>query len=117
MPKKKNPALKMRIRVYAGDRMLGPGKIQLLESIANTGSLSAAAKEMGMSYMRAWNIVQELNRDPARPIIEMSRGGRSGGSACLTSRGKRILKLYQEMDRAASRAASANGLKIARLLK
>ncbi len=117
MPKKKSPTIKMRIRIYTGDRMLGPGKIQLLESIVNTGSLSAAAQEMGMSYMRAWNLAQELNRDPARPMIEMSRGGRSGGSASLTALGKKILRLYREMDRAASRAASANGLRLAKLLK
>ena len=117
MSKEKSPTIKMRIRVYAGDRMLGPGKIQLLESIANTGSLSAAAKGMEMSYMRAWKLVQELNRDPARPMIEISRGGRSGGSASLTSLGNKILRLYEAMDRAASRAANANGLKLARLLK
>lgn len=117
MSRKKSPTIKMRIRVYAGDRMLGPGKIQLLESIVNTGSLRAAAKEMRMSYMRAWNLAQELNRDPARPMIEMSRGGRSGGSASLTALGKKILRLYQEMDRAASRAAGAHGLKLARLLQ
>jgi len=107
----------MRIRIYAGDRMLGPGKIQLLESIGKRGSLSAAAKEIGMSYMRAWNLAQELNRDPKQPMIEMSRGGPSGGSASLTPVGKKILRLYQEMDRAASRAATTNGLKLVRLLK
>ena len=117
MPKKKIPAIKMRIRVYSGDRMLGPGKIQLLESIGSTGSLSAAAKEIGMSYMRAWNLTQELNRDPKEPMIEMSRGGPSGGSASLTSLGKKVLKLYREMDRAAGRAARANGLKLAQLLQ
>ena len=117
MPRKKSPTIRMRIRIYAGDRMLGPGKIQLLESIGNTGSLKAAAREMRMSYMRAWNLAQELNRDPARPMIEMLRGGRSGGSASLTARGQKILKLYQDMDRAASKAASANGLKLAKLLK
>jgi molybdate transport system regulatory protein len=117
MPKKKRPAFKMRIRVYAGDRMLGPGKMQLLESIDATGSLSAAAKQMGMSYMRAWTLVQELNCDPERPMIEMSRGGAGGGTASVTSFGVKILGLYQEMDRAATRAASANGLKLAKLLK
>ena len=117
MRRKKSPAIKMRIRVYADDRMLGPGKIQLLASVDRIGSLSAAAKEMGMSYMRAWNLAQELNRDPLRPMIEMSRGGRTGGSASLTSFGKKILKLYQEMDRAASKAARAKGLKLVRLLK
>ncbi len=117
MPKKKSPAIKMRIRVYSGDRMLGPGKMRLLEAIDAKGSLSAAAKEMGMSYMRAWTLVKELNRDPERPMIEMSRGGAGGGAASVTSFGAKILRLYQEMDRAATRAASANGLKLAKLLK
>lgn len=117
MSKKKPPTLRMRIRVYAGDRMLGPGKIQLLEAIHTKGSLSAAAKEIGMSYMRAWNLVQELNRDRARPMIEISRGGRSGGFASLTALGEKVLKLYRQMDRAAVTAARASGLKLARLLE
>jgi len=107
----------MRIRVYAADRMLGPGKMQLLESIGATGSLSAAAKQMGMSYMRAWTLVQELNRDPERPMIELSRGGSTGGTASVTAFGGKILGLYQEMDRAATKAANAPALKLARLLK
>ena len=117
MPKKKCPAIKMRIRVYSGNRMLGPGKMQLLEAINAKGSLSAAAKQMGMSYMRAWTLVKELNRDPEQPMIEMSRGGAAGGAASVTPFGARILRLYQEMDRAATRAASANGLKLVKLLK
>ena len=107
----------MRIRVYSGNRMLGPGQMQLLEAINARGSLSAAAKEMGMSYMRAWTLVKELNHDPEHPMIEMSRGGAGGGAASLTSFGAKILRLYQEMDRAATRAASANGLQLAKLLK
>lgn len=117
MAQKKPPAFKMRIRVYAGDRMLGPGKMQLLDSVDATGSLSAAAKEMGMSYMRAWTLVQDLNRDSDRPMIEMSRGGTGGGAARLTSFGKKILELYQAMDLAATEAASDDGRKLARLLE
>ncbi len=117
MPKKKPAAFQVRIRVYAKDRMLGPGKMQLLESIDATGSLAAAAKQMGMSYMRAWTLAQELNRDSERPMIEMSRGGAGGGTAMVTSFGKKILGLYQGMDRAAMEAAGAYGRKLAKLLE
>ena len=117
MPKPKIVAFKMRIRIYAGDRMLGPGKIELLGQIDTTGSLAASAKQMGMSYMRAWKLVQDLNSDPARPMVEMSRGGTSGGTAKLTSFGKKVLALYQRMERKSASAASPDGRKLARLLK
>jgi molybdate transport system regulatory protein len=117
MPKRKPLTVKMRIRIYAGDRMLGPGKMELLAHIDGTGSLSAAAKQMKMSYMRAWTLAQELNRDPDRPMVEMSRGGASGGTAKVTPFGKRILSLYQNMERAGGKAASPYGLRLARLLK
>ena len=114
--KRRQPGFRMRIRVYAGDRMLGPGKMQLLEFIDATGSLSEAAKQMGMSYMRAWNLVQDMNKNPNRPMIEMSRGGSSGGNAIVTAFGKKVLTLYLQMDSAATKAADAYGRKLARLL-
>lgn len=107
----------MRIRLYAGDRMLGPGKMELLAHVDATGSLAASAKEMGMSYMRAWKLVQELNRDPNRPMVEVSRGGAGGGTSKLTSHGKKVLELYQAMDRAATEAAGAYAGKLAKLLE
>jgi len=72
---------------------------------------------MGMSYMRAWTLVQVLNSDPERPMVELSRGGTRGGVARVTSFGKRVLALYQRMERKSARAASADGRKLARLLK
>jgi molybdate transport system regulatory protein len=69
-----------------------------------------------MSYMRAWNLVQDLNRDVDRPIVKMSRGGASGGAAEVTAFGKRILALYQAMERKSSRAANPYSRKLARLL-
>ncbi len=69
MSKANRLTVKMRIRVYGGDRMLGPGKMELLAHIDETGSLSAAAKRMGMSYMRAWTLAQELHRDRSRLIV------------------------------------------------
>jgi molybdate transport system regulatory protein len=107
----------MRIRVYAGDRMLGPGKMELLAQLDATGSLSASAKQMEMSYMRAWTLVQDLNRDPDRPMVTMTRGGTSGGSAKVTSFGKKVLALYQSMERKSANAANPDGRKLARLLK
>ena len=80
MPKRKTLTVRMRIRIYAGDRMFGPGKMELLAHIDETGSPSAAAKQMGMSYMRAWTLAKELNRDRSRPMVEMSRGGASGST-------------------------------------
>jgi molybdate transport system regulatory protein len=117
MPIKKTTAFKMRIRIYAGDRMVGPGKIALLEHIDATRSLSAAAREMGMSYTRAWKLTQELNSDPNRPMIAMSRGGTSGGSAQVTAFGKKVLALYQSMERKSASAASPDGRRLARLLR
>jgi molybdate transport system regulatory protein len=116
MPRPKTVAIKMRIRIYAGDRMLGPGKIALLEHIDVTHSLSAAAREMGMSYTRAWKLTQELNSDPDRPMIAMSRGGTSGGSAEVTALGKKVLALYQSMERKSASAAAPDGRRLARLL-
>ena len=117
MTKQKLVALKMRIRIYVGNRMLGPGKMELLEHIGATGSLSASAKQMGMSYMRAWKLVQDLNSDPDRPMIETSRGGASGGAAAITEFGKKVLTLYRDMERKSASAANPYSLKLAELLK
>ena len=81
MGKRKTLTIKMRIRIYTGDCMLGPGKMELLGHIDATGSLAAAAKKMRMSYMRAWTLVQNLNQASDRPMVEMYRGGFGGGSA------------------------------------
>jgi molybdate transport system regulatory protein len=109
--------VKMRIRIYAGDRMLGPGKMELLAHINATGSLAAAAKKMRMSYMRAWTLVQNLNSDPDRPVVEMSRGGLGGGGAKVSRFGKRILALYQSMERESTKAATPYRQKLAKLLE
>ena len=72
---------------------------------------------MKMSYMRTWTLVQDLNSDPDRPMVEMSRGGSSGGTAKVTRFGKKVLALYQSMERKSTSAASLDGRKLARLLK
>lgn len=117
MAKQKAVALKMRIRIYAGKRTLGPGKMELLALVGATGSLSEAAKQMRMSYMRAWKLVQDLNRDADRPMVEMSRGGAIGGTAAVTPFGSKVLALYQRMERESESAAGPYGRKLAKLLK
>jgi len=117
MSKRKALTVKMRIRVYVGDHMLGPGKMELLGHIDATGSLAAAAKKMRMSYMRAWTLVQNLNSDPGRPMVEMSRGGARGGSAKVSQFGKKVLVLYKSMERESTKAATPYRQKLAKLLR
>lgn len=117
MSRSEPTSFQMRIRVYAGERMLGPGKMELLQRISKLGSLSAAAREMRMSYMRAWSLVKELNRDSARPMVLLSRGGPSGGTARVTPFGEKVLALYQQMERKSRKVAAPYGQRLARLLK
>ncbi len=107
----------MRIRIYAAERMIGPGQMELLAEIDAAGSLAGAAKAMGMSYMRAWKLVQNLNSDQNKPMVEMTRGGAAGGAGRLTAHGRQILALYQQMDQKADAAARPFAEKLARLLK
>ena len=88
-----------RIRIVFGrDIALGPGKAELLEHIARTGSLRKAAAAMEMSYMRAWTLVQTMNRCFKKPVVVTTRGGADGGSATLTDSGKAALALYRRME-------------------
>ena len=72
------PRLRLRL-VYPGGAMLGPGKADLLEGIRETGSIAAAGRRMGMSYKRAWSLVETMNAMFAAPLVETSRGGAAGG--------------------------------------
>ena len=85
---------------------MGPGRADLLEGIAETGSIAAAGKRMGMSYKRAWSLVQALNEGWGTPLVETSRGGAGQGGATLTSDGEFVLLRYRAMQ-AATRAAIA----------
>lgn len=83
---------------------MGPGKAELIERIAETGSISAAARAMGMSYRRAWQLVEALNRDYRQRIIDTATGGRRGGGARVTPFGRRVHALYRAMEAKASAA-------------
>ena len=92
--------------------MIGPGKAELLAGIARTGSISAAGRDMGMSYKRAWMLVEELNAMFAEPLVTSARGGPGGGGAALTGAGHRVLSLYREIE---AQAASINADRLAAL--
>jgi molybdate transport system regulatory protein len=83
---------------------MGPGKAQLLEGIAKTGSIAAAGRGMEMSYKRAWMMIEAMNAAYGAPLVETNRGGAAGGGAVLTPYGKTILALYHDLLDAASRA-------------
>ncbi len=89
--------------------MIGPGKADLLERIESTGSISAAGREMGMSYKRAWMLVETLNAMFREPLVESTRGGPHGGGAVLTGTGRRVLGLYRRFEANAA-ASGESGL-------
>ncbi|HEX2567142.1 MAG TPA: LysR family transcriptional regulator [Burkholderiales bacterium] len=96
--------------VGRGAPAMGPGKAELIERIAATGSISAAARAMGMSYRRAWQLVEALNATYREPVILTATGGRRGGGARVSAHGLRLLRLYRAMEEKAS-AAIAGDLK------
>ena len=100
-----SPRLSIRIDLASGDR-IGPGKIALLEAIDSTGSISAGARSLGMSYRRAWLLVEEVNDALREPAVTAETGGRSGGGAMLTPVGKRVIDLYRAIESNARNAAN-----------
>lgn len=87
---------------------MGPGKAELVERIAQTGSISAAAREMGMSYRRAWQLVEALNTAFREPVVETAIGGRRGGGARVTRYGEGLVARFRAMEARASRAIAAD---------
>jgi molybdate transport system regulatory protein len=91
--------LQVRIRVDFGSRCsVGIGKIELLEAIARTGSLSQAARDMGMSYRRAWLLLADLNDSFDQRVAETMTGGSGGGGAVLTPFGERLIAGYRKLE-------------------
>jgi molybdate transport system regulatory protein len=96
----------LRLRILFDEAMLGPGKAELLSRIAATGSIAAAGRQMGMSYKRAWMLVEEMNAAFRDPLVTSTRGGSGGGGASLTETGARVLGLYHGILAAAQAAAA-----------
>ena len=87
---------------------VGPGKIALLEGIGRTGSLSAAARTLGMSYRRAWLLLHSVNDAFSQPAVEMSVGGKDGGGARLTKFGAQLISTYRDFESAVDALAVKN---------
>ena len=87
---------------------LGRGKIELLEQIRATGSISAAGRAMGMSYRRAWDLVDELNNCFGKPVITTQMGGQHGGGAALTPLGETVVEHFRAIEGHAAKAAAAH---------
>lgn len=99
------PSISLRIDLEADGR-IGPGKVELLEQIAAHGSISAGAREMGMSYRHAWVLVEEMNKLFRKPVVAAKKGGARGGGAELTTVGLAIVARYRAIERAAEAAAA-----------
>ena len=93
--------------VLEPDIAIGPGKAEILERVAETGSIAAAGRAMGMSYKRAWLLVESMNRCFGRPLVEARRGGAGRGGAALTETGREVLRLYRRMERLTETAIAA----------
>ena len=103
------PRARFRLRIMAGEVIaIGPGKVELLEAISATGSITAAARQLGMSYRRAWMLLDELNRALREPAIDSAKGGTHGGGSELTPTGRMLLRLYRRVEETAARANRAD---------
>ncbi|VTU16663.1 winged helix-turn-helix domain-containing protein [Variovorax sp. PBL-E5] len=109
--------VQFRLRIYRDESIaIGPGKIALLEAIAETGSISGAGRQLGMSYRRAWMLIDEMNRALASPAVNTATGGSHGGGTALTPVGEQLIKHYRAIESAARVAAAADISALTRLL-
>jgi molybdate transport system regulatory protein len=117
MKKKSKPedslSLHLRLQVVGKEKIaLGPGKIELMNLLAETGSIGEAARRMNMSYMKAWSLVQTI-----KPLVATTRGGNQRGGAEITAAGHEVLALYRKMENDSRRASETSWLKLRRLLR
>jgi molybdate transport system regulatory protein len=113
-----NQTLGSRLRiVLEPDIAIGPGKADILQGIKDTGSIAAAGRRMGMSYKRAWYLVESMNKCFAAPLVAASKGGRSGGGARLTELGETVLSCYRQMEALAGAAIEPEMKKLRRVLR
>jgi molybdate transport system regulatory protein len=113
-----NKTLGSRLRiVLERDIAIGPGKADILQGIKDTGSIAAAGRRMGMSYKRAWYLVESMNQCFAAPLVVASKGGRSGGNTQLTALGETVLSSYRHMEALAGSAIEPEMKKLRRVLR
>ncbi len=91
-----------RLRIKYGEEIaIGPGKIAILEAIAETGSISGAGRKLGMSYRRAWLLVDQMNQYFKEPVVRAATGGTQGGGTILTPTGLEVIQLYRTIEQQA----------------
>ena len=97
--------VRLTVRVdFGAARALGPGKVRLLEAIASTGSISRAGRALGMSYRRAWLLVDDMNRSFRAAVVVTRGGGAKGGGAALTAFGRELIEKYRAIEARATAA-------------
>lgn len=102
-------AAKLTLRIdLSSDRAIGPGKIRLLEAVRDNGSISKAGRALGMSYRRAWLLIDDLNHCFRSPVVATQLGGQSGGGAVLTPFGEKLLERYRAIEVAAHKSAASH---------
>jgi molybdate transport system regulatory protein len=109
-------ATKLRV-MFGTEIAMGPGKAELLEAIAETGSISASAKRLGMSYRRAWLLVDTMNRCFREPVVASATGGTGGGGARVTEFGRRVLERFHGMRASIDRALDPELARFSELLR
>lgn len=115
---KPRPEVRFRMRIRSGDAVaLGPGKVELLEAVREHGSISAAARSLGMSYRRAWLLIDELNRSLKAPATHSEQGGQSGGGCTLTPVGENIIRLYRNVEVEAQRSCAKQIAELTRMIR
>jgi molybdate transport system regulatory protein len=109
-------ATKLRV-MFGTEIAMGPGKAELLEAIAQTGSISASAKRLGMSHRRAWLLVDTMNRCFREPVVASATGGAGGGGARVTEFGRRVLDRFHAMRESVERALDPELARFCELLR
>ncbi|OLC65600.1 MAG: LysR family transcriptional regulator [Betaproteobacteria bacterium 13_1_40CM_4_64_4] len=118
MAVKQTPRVQFRLRITSGeDVAVGPGKVDLLEAIAATGSITAAAQQLGMSYRRAWLLVDTMNRCFRTAVVEAEAGGKRGGGTRLTASGEEVVRNYRRIEQLATRASASEMRRLLRLIR
>ncbi|WP_260293115.1 winged helix-turn-helix domain-containing protein [Sedimenticola hydrogenitrophicus] len=99
--------VKLRLQIRFNDSVIGPGKIALLESVAQHGSISGAGKACGMTFRRAWQLIETVQEALGQPLVETTVGGKGGGGAELTPFAKSLIEHYRKLEKQANGSAGS----------
>jgi molybdate transport system regulatory protein len=109
---------RLTLRVDLGPKQsIGPGKMRLLDAVAETGSISSAGRALGMSYRRAWMLIDDLNSSFRKKVVSTTLGGKEGGGAKLTPFGEELVKRYRAIEQSATKATKTHVAFLARAMR